>query len=308
VRPWGVEVWLEGVGFDAVPFEGVRLVKEAGGTRVRFERAGTALRTVRSAGSMMAFELGLAAATPDSSAGYPIGIGDVLSLTVYKNPDLSGDYTVGPDGTVTLPLVGAVPAAGRTALTFAQELTRALEKDYLVDPKVTVTVKTYQSQFVYVTGSVGRASRVALHPALTLKDVLSEAGVALLPGQEIVLTRTTGGGEKFHIGNVDLEGANAPALQDGDVLTVQEPRYVFLQGEIRRQGRLVLAKGMTLMQAISMSEGLTDWASKREVTILRRVGDATEKIAVDLRKVEARSVPDPPLQADDVIIVRRRIL
>jgi polysaccharide biosynthesis/export protein len=308
-RPWGLEIWLEGVALEAAPFEGLRLLKEGAGTRLRFEKAGATLDAVRVAGSVVTFTLGISGQpAPASGSGYLIGVGDVLSLAVYKNQDLSGEFTVGPDGTVTLPLVGAFPAAGRTEATLTQELTGILEKDYLVDPKVTVTVKTYQSQFVYVTGSVSRSSRVALHPAMTLKDVLSEAGVALVPGQEVVLSRTGGTGEKIHLLSAELEAAIAPLPQDGDVLTVQEPLYVFMQGEVRRSGRLALTKGMTLLQAIAMSEGLTDWASKREVRILRKNGEKTEEIRVNLKKVEARETPDPPLLANDVVLVKRRVL
>jgi polysaccharide export outer membrane protein len=308
-EPWGVDVWLEGVSVDAVPFEGVRLVKEQGGTHVRFERAGTALEAVRVGANVVTLQLGLAAAmAPPSASGYVIGVGDQVTLQVYKNQDLSGDFTVGPDGTITLPLVGAVPAAGRSEGVLAQELTRVLGKDYLVDPKVTIAVKTYQSQFVYVTGAVNRASRVSLHPGMTLKDVLSEAGVALVSGQEIVLTRTGSGGDKVAINSADLELPDVPLPRDGDVLSVQEPLYVFMQGEVRRPGRLTLTKGMTLLQAISMSEGLTDWASKREIRILRKEGDSTEEISVNLRKVEGRQVEDPPLRANDVVLVKRRIL
>ncbi len=308
-QPWGVEIRLENVSFEAAPFEGVRLVKEEWGTIVRVEKAGATLESVRAAGDTLTLRLGLAGQpAPASGSAYLIGVGDVLSLAVYKNQDLSGEFTVGPDGTVMLPLVGAVPAAGRTEATLTLELTRILEKDYLVDPKVTVTVKNYQSQFVYVTGSVARSSRVSLHPAMTLKDVLSEAGVALVPGQEIVLSRTGGSGEKIHLLSAELEAADAPVPKDGDVLSVQEPLYVFMQGEVRRQGRLVLAKGLTLLQAISMSEGLTDWASKREVRILRKAGDKTNEIRVNLNKVESRETPDPPLEANDVVLVKRRIL
>jgi hypothetical protein len=61
-EPWGVDVWLEGVSVVAVPFEGVRLVKEQGGTHVRFERAGTALEAVRVGANVVTLQLGLAAA------------------------------------------------------------------------------------------------------------------------------------------------------------------------------------------------------------------------------------------------------
>ena len=112
----------------------------------------------------------------------------------------------------------------------------------------------------------------------------------------------------FHLLSAELESSGAPLPEDGDVLSVQEPLYVFVQGEVRRPGRIALAKGLTLLQAIAMSEGLTDWASKREVRILRKSGEKNEEIRVNLNKVEAREMPDPPLVSNDIVLVKRRIL
>lgn len=74
---------------------------------------------------------------------YTIRPGDVLKITVWGQEDLSRDYPVDDDGFVPFPLVGRVKASGLTTKKFAARLTEALEKDYLVDPQVLVSVKEY---------------------------------------------------------------------------------------------------------------------------------------------------------------------
>lgn len=85
-------------------------------------------------------------AIPGAPAGaqeYTIRPGDVLKITVWGQDDLSKEYPVDDDGFVPFPLVGRVKASGLTTKTFAAQLTEALEKDYLVNPQVLVSVKEY---------------------------------------------------------------------------------------------------------------------------------------------------------------------
>ena len=74
---------------------------------------------------------------------YAIRAGDVLKITVWGHDDLSKEYPVDDDGFVPFPLVGRVQASGLTTKSFAARLTDALEKDYLVNPQVLISVKEY---------------------------------------------------------------------------------------------------------------------------------------------------------------------
>lgn len=306
---WGLSVWLPGMKLDSVGAEGIRVQSEPEGTRMRVERPGIELRSVRVEGDSVRLLLGrseLGVAMADST--YRIGVGDVVSVVVYKNTDLSGEYTVAPDGTLNLPLVGTILAKGLTDTGLTARLREALEKDFLVDPQVAVTIKTYQSQWVYIAGSVAKAQRVPVSPSMSIKDILAEAGIALGPGQQIVLTRAGGSGESIVIDDQMVDTARLPMPRDGDVLTIQEPSYVFVQGEVRRPGRIPLIPSMTVLQAITVVEGLTEWANKKDVRIRRTVGGETAEEVVNLRKVEERKAPDPELKPGDLILVRRKVL
>ena len=309
-EPGGLSVWLPGVSASEVSAAGIRASAEPWGTRLRVERPGAELRSVKLDGETVRILISSRPAPPAmrSSSGYRIGVGDVVTVSVYKNADLSGEFPVAHDGTIDLPLVGPVPASGVTDTELAARIAAVLDRDFLIDPQVSVSIKTYQSQWVYVTGVVTRAVRIPLTPGMTMKDALSEAGVALSPGQVVALTRAAGSGETIVLNAEALDAADCPAPRDGDVLTVSEPSYVFVQGEVRRPGRLPLTPGLTLLQAIAMSEGLTDWANKKEVTILRTVGQEILEETINLKKVEERRMQDPPLKAGDQILVRRRVL
>ena len=316
VEPGGLELRIAGVSAGSATAPGVAVEAEDGGVRLRVQRPGVVLRGIAYDADSVAISLASvgsqagASPTGGSPAGseYQIGVGDVVSVSVYKNPELGGELAVGPDGTITMPLVGTVPAKGRTEAQLADEVRRLLD-DVLVDPQVSVSVKSYQSQFAYVSGSVGRGDRVALRTGMTMKDVLAQAGVALGPQQVVLLTRA-GQAEPRALLAEDVETGRTPPPLHGDVLTVQDRGFVVLNGEFRRPGRVPYRPGLTLLEAIASVEGLSDWASKKDIRILRKDerGAAGPEQVVDLRAVESGRAPDPVLQAGDIVLVRRRFL
>jgi len=106
---------------------------------------------------------------------YQIGTGDELEVVVWKQPTLSGKVTVSPDGTVTIPLVGHVPAAGRTADQLQAELRDRLGH-FVKDPNVMVRVADEHSMIFYVVGEVHRPGVFTLHSGEVLSQAIAEAG------------------------------------------------------------------------------------------------------------------------------------
>jgi len=304
--PTGIEVVVDGASVPAAGLpDGLKAVRDGGSTRLRLDRPRTAVRSVRIEATLATIVFN-SRSKESVAAAYTVGVGDVVAIAVYKNADLSGEFVVAPDGTLVLPLVGAVPVAGHTESDIAADLMKRLATDYLVDPQVSVTVKTYQSQFVYVTGAVSRSGRVAIRPGITLRGALAEAGAVLAPEMTVELRRATG--ETMILDAAALDAATAPAARDGDVLAVQQQNYVSIYGEVRHPNRLILTPGLTLLQSIAMAEGLTEWANRKKIQILRKTSDGTEQVTINLNAVESREVPDPPLKPEDVIIVGRRVL
>jgi polysaccharide export outer membrane protein len=106
---------------------------------------------------------------------YSIGLGDVLEISVWKNPDLSTTVPVRPDGRISVPLLGDVQAAGMTPLALKQTLTDGF-KEYVTAPGVSVVVKEIHSRKIYVTGEVAHPGTFDLEPRTKVMQALALAG------------------------------------------------------------------------------------------------------------------------------------
>ena len=106
---------------------------------------------------------------------YKIGAQDVLSISVWKDPELTQTVPVRPDGKISMPLLNDVQAAGLTPAELRDRIAEALKK-YVTDPVVTVTVTQINSQRVYITGEVTHPGAFALVPGMTILQALSSAG------------------------------------------------------------------------------------------------------------------------------------
>ncbi len=110
-----------------------------------------------------------------AASGYTIGVGDVLRITVWKEPDLTLDATVRPDGMITVPLLGDVAAAGRGPGQMAAALGGDL-RQYVEAPRVTVTVSQAASARIYVVGEMVRPGDYPLTGRMTVLKALALAG------------------------------------------------------------------------------------------------------------------------------------
>jgi len=118
---------------------------------------------------------------PAPSAGKPhddsfiIGNDDLLSINVWKEPDVSRSIPVRSDGRISLPLVGEVQAAGRTPLQLEQEITSKL-RNYITEPEVTVMVQQINSEKFNILGQVTKPGSYSLIRGTTVLDAIATAG------------------------------------------------------------------------------------------------------------------------------------
>jgi polysaccharide export outer membrane protein len=112
---------------------------------------------------------------PAVSSRYTLGAADVIHVNVWKSPDLSQTVTIGPDGFVSLPLLGEVRAAGLTAEQLAADLTTRLAS-YVVHAQVTVSVVDIRSRQVFITGQVGKPGAYPLIAPITVLQLIAQAG------------------------------------------------------------------------------------------------------------------------------------
>lgn len=167
-----------------------------------------------------------AGSTVANDAAYQIGAQDVLNVSVWKEPDLSGPVPVRPDGMISLPLINDVQAAGLTPMQLSELLTTKLHK-YLSQPRVTVIVTAMNSQRIYILGEVTRPGAFPLLPNMTALQALSSAGgfTQFADMKNIYVLRNENGSQKKFPLNYKqvVKGARPEeniALKPGDTIVV----------------------------------------------------------------------------------------
>jgi len=138
-----------------------------------------------------------AAPEPSKSAmsdNYVIGTSDVLVVTVFKEPNLSGSLLVRPDGMITMPLLGDIKASGKTPLQLADEITVKLKK-YVQDPNVSVVLSQINSKKVYLMGEIGKTGPIDMTPGMTLLQAIATGGglTQYANSKKIYILRTVDG-------------------------------------------------------------------------------------------------------------------
>jgi polysaccharide export outer membrane protein len=119
---------------------------------------------------------GLAALTlAHGEDSYRLQPGDVLTISVWKEADLTGDQLVRPDGGISMPLAGEITAAGRTADDVRASIEQGLRK-YIPDPTVTVSVKQTLGNQIFVIGRVNHPGTFPLNRPVDIMQALSMAG------------------------------------------------------------------------------------------------------------------------------------
>jgi len=106
---------------------------------------------------------------------YVIGPGDTLAINVWKEPEVSGAVVVRLDGKISLPLINDLEAAGRTPLQLSGVITQRL-KEYVSDPRVTVTVTNIKSKRIFLMGEVAHQGPVDMLPNMTVLQALASGG------------------------------------------------------------------------------------------------------------------------------------
>lgn len=250
---------------------------------------------------------------------YTIGPRDILAISVWGQNDLSRDYAVEPDGFVPFPLVGRVKASGLTPKEFAAHLKEALERDYLVNPQVIVSVKEYLSRKVTVLGEAERPGVYYLSGPTTVLDILSKAGgLAKTAGSQVVLVRKPRPGTQGGAGgNVTIQlsfermkagdpAANV-AVEDDDTVFVPKGKgnTFFVLGEVKKPGSYQLEGETSILEGITIAGGFTDKAAPGRTRILRNTPTGQEVIYVDMNDVMKRGQREKAvmLRENDVVVV-----
>jgi polysaccharide export outer membrane protein len=258
---------------------------------------------------------------------YLLGPGDQLEISAPELTELANKQVrVDGEGDIEVPMGGRVHVAGLTAKQTEEQLNKVLST-YIRQPQVVVSIAEVRSQPVSVLGAVNAPGVHQVQGHKTLLEMLASAGgIRQDAGYSVRITRelewgciplpnarldTTG---KFSVAELNLkkimEAKNPEEniqIFPHDVISVPKAEMVYVIGDVRRSGGFVLGEhqSMSVLQALSLAEGLNSTADSRHARILRLEHNADQRVevAVDVKRILNGKGPDVPLQGDDILFV-----
>ena len=256
-----------------------------------------------------------------AQADYVVGSQDVLLITMWDQPDLSGKFNVDSDGTFVFPLIGRVRSGGLTLRDVEAELKKRLAAGYFKNPQLSVAVEEYRSQRIFIVGEVRTPGPYSLSGDMTLIEALARAGSTTeTAARHVVIVHAPAGapgnrpqlpsgdesdadGSGADVERVDLKALQSGAmvanlkLRDGDTVFVPKAESVFVFGQVRNPGAYPLPSETTVLQALSLAGGVTDRGSTRRIKIVRMVGGKRQEVGARLSDL---------VQAGDTVVVSER--
>src|SRR5258708_7110456 len=268
------------------------------------------------------------ARTERVSATYVLATDDVVVLHATDVEEVSDrPLRIDPQGNLNLPLLGTIHAAGMTLNQFETEVVKRMD-EFVNDPHVTVSIAEFRSQPVSVLGAVAQPGVHQLQGERNLFEVLSLAGgLRQDAGYSVRITRRLEWGKlplpdaaldpsgMYSIGSVSvkaiMDGRNPQLniiIKPQDVISVPKGELVYVIGSVKKAGGFVLGEkeNVSVLQALSLAEGLDRLAAPRNAKILRAepgVDSARKEIPVDLKNILEGKAGDIALQSEDILFV-----
>lgn len=256
------------------------------------------------------FLLGCARAADDGT--YVLRPNDTIRVAVYEEPDLLVQVRILKTGQASFPLIGSVDVGGITVAAAAKKIRDLYAKDYLVDPKLTLTVDEYATEFISVIGAVKIPGQIPMPVAgnLDLASAMAAAGglAENADANNIQLVRVSGTTSTFSMDSISGTSGRVK-VEAGDRVIVNQSAFVgktvTVIGQVGKPGPLPfpLNGRLDLVNAVAAAGGLTELANPKKITLNRK---GAVKI---LNYNEISKQGDRPflLQPDDVITVAERL-
>lgn len=156
-----------------------------------------------------------------------LGASDVFEVRVIGEPDLSGVWRVGGDGTFSFPFCGRIEASNRTPPALAEALTACLAAGYLKNPQVSVFLRESNSKKVFVFGEVNKPGTFVFEDGMNIVQAVTLAGgfTKLAARNSVLVTRSVDGAEhkvKLSVDDIGTGRRENFTLQPGDIVFVPE--------------------------------------------------------------------------------------
>lgn len=277
-----------------------------------------------------------------SDEDYRMAPKDVIEVVIEDAAELSRNFTISAAGTIPMGYLGPIKVIGLTPDELAKQIADGLRGRYLKDPKVSVSVKQYNSRSFFIQGAVRAPGVYVIEGRPTLFRLISIAGglqenhgsMAYIIREKKVATaaKTTppsannngnASGVKAEV-NSDESETQAELItaqigglyrgqfeqnvlvEAGDVVTIPQIDVFYVAGEVAAPGSYPLKEGTTLRQAIVLAQGTLFKAASNRAIIFRDdpSSGGRKEIPVDVNAVmSGKSKEDPLIQANDIIMI-----
>jgi len=219
------------------------------------------------------------------AAHYQVGVGDVLSVNVYRSPDLKTDVQVPSDGKINFPLIGKVEVLDKTTAEIEAAITKELiDQQLLVSPQVNVLILEYRSKTFSVFGHVTTPGKFPIDRPLKLTDAIGVAGGYTLTASDFVTVVSQVDGQitkqVYNVKEIadSLTGEGNPLIKNGDIVQVPKHDVFYIHGHVNSPGEYKIEPNMRVSQGLAMGGGVSLRGTTRSMTIERTdsKGEVTE--------------------------------
>lgn len=258
--------------------------------------------------------IGTAGTGEGIGGGYRVGPGDILQLTVFSSPELTGPLQVDTHGEIYLPYgTQPIQVEGKSVAQIIPLVARALVVQKLaINPKVSITVSSVKSRPIVVLGDVKQPITIqAIHP-IPLRQVLTNAsGPGASPGNWVVITSRLANG-KFSTVKLPLQKVlfsnkpqYNPEMRGGEDVRITYPSQVYAIGDVRKQGEFPMnnTQHLTALRLIALTGGWLPTAEPDQAVVVRSVDNKVIVIPVPMNRILHRQAEDIPLRRNDVLYV-----
>ncbi len=255
----------------------------------------------------------LAAFEAEADSVYHLGEGDKITLNVWNRPELSGKHTVGPDGQITMPLIGTMKLATMTREEAASQIGESLRR-YYTAPVVNLGIDEYHANRITILGRVLTPGVLQFDKPPMLLDALARAGSLPVLDKQATLTRCAVFRGRDKIIWVDLkrllnrgELAYNIRLKPNDLIYIPDSfdTLMYVMGAVQKPGAYRLTPDMSVMDALAQAGGPNEDADENEIAIYRPGREAVERIPLKSLLTADRKV-NFALEEGDVIYVQKK--
>lgn len=242
-----------------------------------------------------------------------IGPGDLVEVTMFENPDLSGGFRVDQNGDVAIALIGQLHVAGLTADEAAALIEKRYVEEQILQPAgshATVFISEYATQGITVSGQV---KTPGVYPALGVRKlndlIIAAGGISQIAASQVIITHKDDPGHPLTVEYIPE--ALKPVIPDiqilpGDSILVPRAGIVYVAGDVNKPGGYLLdgRNTLTVEEVMTLAGGGGKAAAMKRVQLVRTLDDGRrEAITIPVNRIFKGEAPDVALKDGDIVYV-----